>query len=101
MVPGLVLLLDLPQREAQGAALVGIAVIAFVSTIINLRRGLVDHRTAPTIGLAAIAASALGGVMAGFMPDEVLRRIFGAILALIGVEMALSTLKSSGGRSPF
>jgi len=92
MVPAMVLLLGVGQQEAQGASLAVSVVIAAVATFTNLRAGLVGLREAWWIALPAMAASIAGASIANAVPEEVLRRIFGALVALVALYVLRSAL---------
>lgn len=81
----LTLIAGLDQRAAQGINLILFIPCAILALFFYVRKGLIDFRTA----LAAAAAGlvgALGGVfLSGWMDVVWLRRIFGAMLLLIGI----------------
>jgi uncharacterized protein len=91
VVPAMALLLGVDQQTAQGTALAIIAVIALAGTLNNLRAGLVSLRGIWWVALPAMAASAAGATVANLLPEDVLRRIFGALVATV----ALYTLHSA------
>ncbi len=92
MVPAMVLLLGLEQQAAQGASLAATVAIACVGAMTNLRAGLVDLREVWWLAPPAMAASAVGASIANVLPDEVLRRVFGALLSLVALYVLRSAL---------
>ncbi len=92
VVPAMALLLGVDQQTAQGTALAIIAAIALAGTVNNVRAGLVSLRGIWWIALPAMAASAAGATVANALPEDVLRRIFGALVAIVAVYMLRSAL---------
>jgi len=92
VVPAMALLLGVDQQTAQGTALAIIAVIALAGTVNNVRAGLVSLRGIWWMALPAMAASAAGATVANALPEDVLRRIFGALVAIVAVYMLRSAL---------
>lgn len=90
MVPGMVLLLAVPQHVAEGTSLLVIIPTAVSAVAAYGRRGLVDLRVS-----AWLAAGGVGGAVAGALvalnavPEEgTLRRIFGVFLLLAAARLA-------------
>lgn len=89
MVPAMVVLLGEPQHLAQGTSLLVIVPTATVGTIANARRGNLDLRIAVLLG-AAGAVGAVGGALASVqIHEDVLRRVFGAVLVLTALRTLL------------
>lgn len=84
IVPALVVLADVPMKQAVGTSLLVIAM--------NATSGLVGHLGQVAIPwgfVAMFAATAVGGVLVGahlcrFVPQGTLRRAFGAFLVVVG-----------------
>jgi uncharacterized membrane protein YfcA len=88
LIPGLIWLLGMSQRKAQGtslaALLLPVGILAFWT---YYREGNADLR----VGLLVAAGFAVGGLFGGFgaqhIPDLWLRRIFAITLITLGAKM--------------
>jgi uncharacterized protein len=87
-VPTLALGLDLTQLHAQATSLLAILPTAAVGTWRQVRLGNVDVRAAVVVGLASIAGVQGGVLIAESLPEDTLRRLFGAFLILTAVQIA-------------
>jgi uncharacterized membrane protein YfcA len=94
-IPGMVLLLDIEQRTAQGVALSAMLVTALVGAFVHYRQKNVNLSIAIWIIPTALGFSFLGAWAAGIVAAEWLTRIFAVALLAIGVRMLLF---SRGGR---
>jgi uncharacterized protein len=88
-VPTLALGLGLTQLHAQASSLLAILPTAAVGTWRQLRLGNVDVRAAIVIGVAAIVGVQAGVLVAESLPEDVLRRLFGAFLIVTAVQIGL------------
>lgn len=87
MVPAMVLLLGLSQHVAQGTSLAVIIPTAIAGSITHLRMGNLRFVTAAWLSLGGIVGAIAGALIALAAPDELLRILFGAFLALTGIRM--------------
>ncbi|WP_101696176.1 sulfite exporter TauE/SafE family protein [Clostridium minihomine] len=93
----LTLIAGLDQRAAQGINLILFIPCAILALICYIRKGLIDFKTA-LFAAAAGLVGALGGVFLSGSLDVVwLRRIFGAMLLIIGIQ-ELFTKKCPPGK---
>jgi uncharacterized protein len=90
MVPALVLLLDQPQRVAEGTSLLAIVATAIVAVRAHRRTRLVRPQWARLLGIGGAFGAVAGSLVAlNVIEDEqVLRRIFGVFLLLVAVWVA-------------
>jgi hypothetical protein len=94
-VPTLALVLGLTQLHAEASSLLAILPTAAVGTWRQQRYGNVDLRAAAWIGVASVAGVQVGVLVAERLPDDVLRRLFGALLILTAVQIAWRTRRGS------
>jgi uncharacterized protein len=96
-VPTLVLVADLSQLEAEATSLLAIipAVVAGASQ--QHRYGNVRWRAALVLGLAAIAGVEAGVRVADALSDDVLRRLFAALMIAVAVQLVW---RAASGRAP-
>ncbi len=94
VVPGLVLLLGLDAKMAIGTSLAVIVPVAISGLIKHRSAGHVDLQAAALIAVGGILTAWLGAWLADRLPADTLKRLFGAIVAVIGLYMALSPAKA-------
>jgi uncharacterized protein len=93
-VPTLALGLGLTQLHAQASSLLAILPTAAVGTWRQLRLGNVDVRVAVIVGLASVLGVQGGVLVAESLPEDELRRLFGAFLILTAVQLAWRVRRS-------
>ena len=91
MVPAMVLLLDQPQRVAEGTSLLAIVGTSFVAARAHHRNRLILPRWAGLLAVGGVGGAVLGSLVAlAVIEDEaVLQRIFGAFLIVMAVWIAV------------
>ncbi len=93
-VPTLALGLGLTQLHAQASSLLAILPTAAVGTWRQLRLGNVDVRAAVVIGIASVLGVQGGVLVAEALPENALRRLFGAFLILTAVQLGWRVRRS-------
>ncbi|MEX2557282.1 MAG: sulfite exporter TauE/SafE family protein [Actinomycetota bacterium] len=90
MVPAMVLLLDQPQRVAEGTSLLAIVGTSFVAARAHHRNRLVLPRWAGLLAMGGVGGAVLGSLVAvALIEDEaVLQKIFGAFLIVMAAWIA-------------
>jgi uncharacterized protein len=91
IVPGLVVLLTVPQHAAQGTSLAVIVPTAIVAAVVHARAGRVDGRLAAALGAGGVVGGVAGAFAALAIDALVLRRMFAVFLLLMAVRMLRST----------
>ena len=91
MVPAMVLLLDQPQRVAEGTSLLAIVGTSFVAARAHHRNRLILPRWAGLLAMGGVGGAVLGSLVAvAVIEDEaVLQKIFGVFLIVTAVSIAL------------
>jgi len=87
-VPTLVIL-GLDQVEASATSLLAIVPTAGIAVLRQRRHGNLRLRPALAIGVASIAGVEVGVQIATRLPEETLRRLFGALLLVIAVQLVV------------
>ena len=87
-VPTLTLVLGLAQLHAEASSLLAIIPTVAAGTWSQHRYGNVRWRPAVVIGLAAIGGVEGGVALAEALPDHALRRLFGALMLVVAVQVA-------------
>jgi len=88
IIPALVYLFGFAQHMAQGTTLaLMVPPIGLLAAWIYYKRGAVDLRTAAFICIGFFIGGLLGAKLAVNIPNDVLRRIFGTSMVMIGIHM--------------
>ncbi|TYB34208.1 sulfite exporter TauE/SafE family protein [Micromonospora sp. AP08] len=85
VVPALALLGGLPMPVAVGTSLVVIAMKSFAGLAGYLSSVSIDWGLAAAVVVAAVAGSVAGGRLAGRIPADILRKVFGWFVVVMGV----------------
>ena len=89
LVPALVFVFSLTMKNAIGTSLAIIIPTAIVGTYFHYREGNVKFLLVIYIAIAAIIGSRVGVYLNNVLPNIILRRMFGALLLLIGIKMII------------
>ncbi len=87
-VPTLTLGLGLTQLHAEASSLLAIIPTVVAGTWRQQRYGNVRWRPAIVIGIAAIGGVEGGVALAESLPEQTLRRLFGALMILVALQVA-------------
>jgi uncharacterized membrane protein YfcA len=96
-VPTLVLVSDLSQLEAEATSLLAIIPTVVAGAWQQQRYGNVRWRTALVLGLAAIAGVEAGVRVAGALPEDILRRLFAALMIAVAAQLVWRARASARG----
>lgn len=94
-VPTLALVLGLTQLHAEASSLLAILPTALVGTWRQRRYGNVDLRAAAWIGVASVGGVQIGVLLAESLPENVLRKLFGALILLTAGHIVWRTRRRS------
>lgn len=89
----LLVALGLGQVEAAATSLLAIVPTAAVGAWRQARYGNLRPRPALIVGVASIVGVEIGVKLATSLPEDVLRRLFGALLILVAVQLAWRALR--------
>jgi uncharacterized protein len=95
-VPTLTLGLGLTQLHAEASSLLAIIPTVAAGTWSQQRYGNVRWRPAAVIGLAAVVGVEAGVIVAEHLPEHALRRLFGALVLLVAVQIAWRARRRPG-----
>ena len=73
------------QLQAQGINLLFVLPVGLCSLWFHRKNGLVDLSAAVPIAIGGIAGVWIGVLIAGNLPQELLRRLFGGLILVIGL----------------
>ena len=85
IVPSLVLLAGVDMKPAIGASLAIIAINATAGLLVHLTQVHMDWALAGMLLLAALGGLVLGELTGDHMPERALRRVFAALILVVGV----------------
>lgn len=88
-VPALVIVIGLAQHQAQGTSLGAVLATSAVGAFVYRRAGRSDMASARWIALAAAPAGVAGALLAGLLSAEVLQRVFGIVILIVGLQRTL------------
>lgn len=90
MVPLAVLIFGIPMVEAAGTSLVAIIILAIPGAITHALAGDVAYLQGIALAVGAIPGAVFGGMLSKRVPDRALKGIFGIVLIVVGVMLALN-----------
>jgi uncharacterized membrane protein YfcA len=91
IIPALVYFFHMSQHKAQGTSLAALlAPIGALAFWEYYKAGNVDLKAGLLIALGFLIGGYFGGLWAQHLPEVVLRRVFGTLLAIIGIQLLLS-----------
>jgi uncharacterized membrane protein YfcA len=90
MVPFITLALDESQHLAEGTSLLVIVPTAIAGVVAHNRRGFVSFRHAALLALGGVGGAALGAWLALRLDADVLQKLFGAFVLVMGARLIVS-----------
>lgn len=94
LIPVLTIFLGVGQHQAQAANLIAFLPMALFSLKMHKDRGLIKTEGVLGIVIPALVASVATAFLSSLLPGEILGKLFGAFLILLGIK-GLLTLKFS------
>ena len=88
VIPMLTFFLGMNQQQAQGTSLIVMSFPVFlISAWTYYKHGYANFKFAIVIVIAFIIGSFIGSSISVYLPEKVLRKVFGIFLVFIGVRM--------------
>ncbi len=84
LIPALILFSNISQQNAQGINLTYFIPTALIALYVHIKNNAVEKKTALIIGLSGIPGAILGSIFATSLSDNILKRMFGFFLFLVG-----------------
>lgn len=94
LIPVLTLLLGVGQKEAQGLNLLCFLPMAGFALGCHIKKKQVEFPIAVVLAVSGLIGSVGGAYLASLMQSELLQRIFGGFLVLLGLMRAVGLYKS-------
>ena len=95
LIPALLFLTEIDQQQAQGVNLIYFIPTAITALITHQKKGNLDWTTAKPLALMGLAGAAAGAFLAVSLESEILKKIFGGFLFLMGLSEIFK--KKKGG----
>ncbi len=92
IVPAMVLLLGLPMREAVGTSLIVIAMNSLAGFLGHLEGLTIDYGLIAAFAVSGIVGTFIGARLAARLRPEILRRLFGVFILLLGSVLLVDNL---------
>ena len=92
LIPILTIFLAFEQKNAQAINLFVFIPMALVSLIIHIKNKLVDFKVGIPIICTGVIFSVLGSILADGIKNDVLKKIFGVFLLIVGIDQAINTI---------
>ena len=89
LIPALLFFTDITQQQAQGVNLIYFVPTAITALITHQKKGNLDWKTAKPLAVLGLAGAAAGAFLAVSLESEILRKIFGGFLFLMGLSEIL------------
>lgn len=93
LIPLLTIFLGLDQKLSQGINLVAFLVMALIALVVHYKNGYLKTKGLIYIIASGIVFSALGALLAAFLPSKVLRIAFGVFLCLLSLVEFVKVMK--------
>ena len=93
-IPAMIYLLKMPTHLAMGTSLAVIIPLALTGTYKHLMNHNVDIRVAVALAIGGIVFAYIGAWLQPRIPDLMLKRIFGAFIIILGINLVLSRPKA-------
>lgn len=99
LIPALLFLTDITQQQAQGVNLIYFIPTAITALITHQKKGSLDWKTAKPLAVLGLVGAAAGAFLAVSLESELLRKIFGGFLFLMGLSEIFKKKKDKGERN--
>ncbi len=93
LIPLLTIFLGFDQKLSQGINLITFLVMALLALVIHSKNGFIETKGIFFIIISGIIFSAIGALVATYLPSKVLRIAFGVFLCLLSVIEVIKVLK--------
>lgn len=99
LIPALLFLTGIDQHQAQGVNLIYFIPTAITALITHQKKGNLSWETAKPLALMGLAGAAAGAFLAVSLESEILKKIFGGFLFLMGLSEIFKKKKTEKGEN--
>ena len=92
LIPLITLILGVQQKTAQGINLLSFIPMAILSLIVHIKNKLVVFRVGVVIIITGTISALISSFIANNMSSDILRKIFGVFLLVVGIYQAVCTI---------
>ena len=92
LIPILTIFLSFNQKNAQAINLLAFIPMSIVALIIHIKNKLVDFKVGIPIICVGIVFSVIGSLLADYLRNELLQKIFAVFLLLVGLNQAIHAI---------
>ena len=92
LIPILTIFLSFEQKNAQAINLLVFIPMAIVALIIHFKNKLVDVKVGIPIIFTGVIFSIIGALIAGALSNDILQKIFGVFLLLVGINQGIHSI---------
>jgi uncharacterized membrane protein YfcA len=85
LIPALVFIKDVPQQTAQSVKLLYFIPTAVAALVTHQKNGNIEYKIAVKLALYGLIGAALGAVIGKNMDSEILKKMFGFFLLIMGI----------------
>ena len=85
LIPALTMLLDFPQKVAQGINLVYFIPTSLVALFVHNKNKNLDFKLTKPLVVWGVLGAFAGSMLVGVIPAQILRKIFAVLLLAIGI----------------
>ncbi|MFQ3580090.1 MAG: sulfite exporter TauE/SafE family protein [Bacteroidales bacterium] len=90
IIPALVFFLGMTQKQAQGTSIaVMLAPIGILAFLQYYKNGYVNIKYAIFVIIAFTIGAYFGSIITEYIPDKILRKIFGGFLIIVAIKMII------------
>jgi len=100
MVPAMVLISGFDQHVAQGTSLLVIIPAAALGSFTHYRHGRLSLREAAALAAGGVVGALLGSATALSLDEELLQRLFAALILVVALRMLLTRQRGSEADQP-
>jgi uncharacterized membrane protein YfcA len=100
MVPAMVLISGFDQHVAQGTSLLVIIPAAALGSFTHYRHGRLALREAAALAAGGVVGALLGSATALSLDEELLQRLFAALILVVALRMLLTRQRGSEADQP-
>ncbi len=93
LIPVLTLFFGFPQQEAQALNLLCFLPMAGFALFFHIKNKQVEFKTALILALCGLIGAAAGAYLAGLLENELLKKLFGGFLILLGLYKGYRLIK--------
>ena len=94
LIPALTVFSGVEQHIAQATNLIAFLPMSAISLSVHRKSGLVGGGNELWLIIPAVITSILAGLVASFLPGEILKKLFGVFLIILGIKGLIALIPS-------